>query len=151
MARAIILLGLLVQGIVLMSSPLSKAAVLTVALLVLSLASVGGCRRGQLTAAAEEPTAEEMVGYYSPRSIKLLPFTKPRSFDNDLIPAALQSQFSALRSVLESGVPTVRNKMAGHGQGSIPASVPDYMARFAMHLTASNIVLLVDAAGLSAP
>lgn len=69
-----------------MTSPLSKPAVLTVGFLLLSLASVGGCRRGQLTAAAEEPTAEEMVGYYSPRSIKLLPFTKPRSFDNDLIP-----------------------------------------------------------------
>lgn len=69
-----------------MSSPLSKAAVLTVAFLVFLIATIGGCGRGQLMGSAEEPTAEEMVGYYSPRSIKLLPFTKPRSFDNDLIP-----------------------------------------------------------------
>lgn len=58
----------------------------TGSVLALSLACVSGCRRGQLRATGEEPTAEEMVGYYSPRSIKLLPFTKPRSFDNDLIP-----------------------------------------------------------------
>ncbi len=86
MARIIVLLKFLVQGIVRMSSFFSRAAVVTVALVVLPFVSIGGCRRGQLTAAPDEPTAEEMVGYYSPRSIKLLPFTKPRSFDNDLIP-----------------------------------------------------------------
>lgn len=66
-------------------------------------------------------------------------------FDNGLVPPELQSQFSALRSVLESGLPTVRNKKSGHGQGSQPVSVPDYLAAFALHQAATNIVLLVEA------
>jgi hypothetical protein len=66
-------------------------------------------------------------------------------FNHGLIPPYLQQQFTALRSVLESGVPTVRNKTAGHGQGATPTTVPDYMAAYALHLAASNIVLLVEA------
>lgn len=69
-----------------MTSSFSKVAIVIWAVGALSFTSGGGCGRGQITATAEQPTAEEMVGYYSPRSIKLLPFTKPRSFDNDLIP-----------------------------------------------------------------
>ncbi|MEP0868885.1 hypothetical protein NDA01_03615 [Trichocoleus desertorum AS-A10] len=64
---------------------------------------------------------------------------------NGLVPNYLQTHLSGLRSVLESGVPTVRNKTSGHGQGSQPISVPEYLAAYALHLTASNIVLLVEA------
>jgi hypothetical protein len=32
-------------------------------------------------------------------------------FKNELIPSFLQSHYSALQSTLESGVPTVRNKL----------------------------------------
>ena len=64
---------------------------------------------------------------------------------NELIPKYLQSHLSGLKRVLESGVPTVRNKEAGHGQGSEPVNVPEYLAAYALHLTASNIVLLVEA------
>ena len=39
-------------------------------------------------------------------------------FKNNLIPSHWQSQFSALRSLLESGVPTGRNRISGHGQGT---------------------------------
>jgi hypothetical protein len=66
-------------------------------------------------------------------------------FDNNLVPAYVQSQMSALKSVLESGVPTLRNKAAGHGQGAIPTEVPDYVAAYALHATAANIVFLVEA------
>ena len=118
MARTIVLLGFLVQGILLMSSPFSKAAALTVAFLVLSLVSVGGCRRGQLTATVEEPTAEEMVGYYSPRSIKLLPFTKPRSFDNDLIPDGIGV---SLRTLDAAGDP-----VKAYGDNRQPTVVVQY-------------------------
>ena len=64
---------------------------------------------------------------------------------NELIPKYLQSHLSGLKRVLESGVPTVRNKEAGHGQGSEPVNVPEYLAAYVLHLTASNIVLLVEA------
>lgn len=46
----------------------------------------GACQRGQIGETGEGPTVEELVSYYSPRSIKVLPFTKPRSFDDDAIP-----------------------------------------------------------------
>ncbi|HLO51750.1 MAG TPA: hypothetical protein VK211_25280, partial [Kamptonema sp.] len=63
---------------------------------------------------------------------------------NELVPLYLQNHLSSLRSVLE-GVPTIRNQTSGHGQGSQPISVPEHLAAFALHLTASNIVLLVEA------
>lgn len=64
--------------------------------------------------------------------------------DNNLIPAYMQSHVGALRSVLESGVPTVRNRDAAHGQGPVPTDVPDHYAAFVLHLTASNIVFLIS-------
>lgn len=66
-------------------------------------------------------------------------------FDNNLIPSEMQSHFTGLRTTLESGVPTIRNRFAGHGQGSEPVEVPDYLASYALHLTASSIVFLVEA------
>lgn len=66
-------------------------------------------------------------------------------FSNGLIPSYLDSQFSSLRSLLESGVPTVRNKNGGHGQGADPIVVPEYMARYALNLTATSILFLVEA------
>jgi hypothetical protein len=65
-------------------------------------------------------------------------------FDNNLVPTYLQTQFTALRSCLESGVPTVRNKAAGHGRGERPPP-PAYLAGFVLQQTASNIVLLANA------
>lgn len=64
---------------------------------------------------------------------------------NGLIPSYMQTQFNSLRSLLESGVPTVRNKLGGHGQGSQTMMVEDYIARYALDLTASNIIFLVNA------
>jgi len=66
-------------------------------------------------------------------------------FENDLIPAFMQSHFSALRSTLESGVPTLRNRLAGHGQGPEPVEVPAYIANYALNLTATGILLLCEA------
>ena len=66
-------------------------------------------------------------------------------FDRGLIPSYLQSEFAGLRSSLESGVPTVRNRQAGHGQGTAPREVPSYLVAYLLHLTAANILLLVRA------
>jgi len=66
-------------------------------------------------------------------------------FDNELIPAALQSHFAALRTTLESGLPTVRNRYSGHGDGVRTIEVPDYFASYALNLAASNILLLINA------
>jgi hypothetical protein len=66
-------------------------------------------------------------------------------FNKDLIPSYLQSHFSALRSTLESGVPTIRNREGGHGSGEKPNDVPEYLAAYQLHLTASAIVFLIRA------
>lgn len=66
-------------------------------------------------------------------------------FSNSLVPAYLESQFSSLRSLLESGVPTVRNKNGGHGQGADPVAVPAYIARYALNLTATCVLFLAEA------
>jgi hypothetical protein len=63
-------------------------------------------------------------------------------FANKLVPAFMQAHFTALRSTLESEVPTVRNRLAGHGQGSQESTVPESIASYALHLTAANIMLL---------
>jgi len=63
---------------------------------------------------------------------------------NGLVPAYLQSQFSALRTVMESGVPTARNKTSGHGQGPTPVELPRHFASYVLNMAASNIVFLIE-------
>ena len=67
-------------------------------------------------------------------------------FDNDLVPTFWTQHFSSLRSMLESGVPTGRNRLSGHGQGAIPKSVPMYLVGYVLHMTAAAIVFLAEAA-----
>jgi AbiJ N-terminal domain 4 len=65
-------------------------------------------------------------------------------FEKKLVPDWMQSEFGGLRSVLEAGVPTVRNKTSGHGQGAVPVQIPRHLASFVLNLTASNIVFLIE-------
>ena len=64
---------------------------------------------------------------------------------NGLIPEPLQGHFGALRATLESGLPTTSNRLARHGQGKKRIIVPDHYATYSLHLTATNIVFLVEA------
>jgi len=63
---------------------------------------------------------------------------------NNLVPEYLQNQFSSVRILLESGIPTVRNKEGGHGQGSEISSVPEHLASYTLHLTATNLLFLAN-------
>lgn len=63
---------------------------------------------------------------------------------NGLVPEYLQNQFSSVRILLESGIPTVRNKEGGHGQGSEVTSVPEHLASYTLHLTATNLLFLAN-------
>ncbi len=65
-------------------------------------------------------------------------------FDKGLVPGYLQSHFSTLRQNLESGVPTLRNKLGGHGQGTQQVVIPQHLAAYELHMTASAIVFLVE-------
>jgi len=63
-------------------------------------------------------------------------------FDKGLVPSFWQQHFAALRSTLEAGVPTGRNKLGGHGQGVEVIQVPEHIVAYVLHLTASAIVFL---------
>lgn len=66
-------------------------------------------------------------------------------FSNGLVDPLLSSHIGALRTTLESGVPTIRNKTSGHGQGVTPVTVPDYYARYVLNQTAACILFLIEA------
>jgi hypothetical protein len=66
--------------------------------------------------------------------------------DHDLIPPYWQSHFGGLRSILESAIPTPRNKQAGHGAGVQPAhNPPAELVAYVLHLTAATILFLTEA------
>ncbi|RVI03195.1 hypothetical protein CN205_24135 [Sinorhizobium meliloti] len=64
---------------------------------------------------------------------------------NALIPAYWQNNVNSLRSLLESSVPTGRNKVAGHGQGTDPKQVEEPIVRYIMHMTGATILFLAEA------
>jgi AbiJ N-terminal domain 4 len=63
--------------------------------------------------------------------------------DHELIPPYLQTSLV--------GLATLRNKAAGHGEGSERRDVPYYLAGYALHLAASNIVMLVESFKATTP
>jgi hypothetical protein len=67
---------------------------------------------------------------------------------NGLWPDYLDASFDQLLATLQSGLPKIRDNDASHGQGAIPKDVPSYIAAYALHLAASKIVFVVDAAGV---
>lgn len=64
--------------------------------------------------------------------------------ENEFFPSYLESQMNGIRTTLESGLPTVRNKLAGHGQGDQIVQLSDAYVVYAMNLTATNIVFLCN-------
>jgi hypothetical protein len=66
-------------------------------------------------------------------------------FARGLVPPYLQSEFSALRATLESGVPTIRNKQGDHGAGLVPRRLDRHLVSYVLHLTASSILFLCEA------
>jgi hypothetical protein len=66
-------------------------------------------------------------------------------FKNNLLPQELMSHFTALRATLESGLPALTNSHGRHGVGEKPRVIPGYLASYALHICASNIILMVKA------
>ena len=62
---------------------------------------------------------------------------------NGLFPPLMQSSFAGLRAVLES-VPTARNRLSGHGQGTQQIQISEETAAFVLNSTASNILFLTE-------
>jgi hypothetical protein len=63
---------------------------------------------------------------------------------NNLIPEGMRNHLNGLEQTLSSGLPPLRNDVA-HGQGASPVPVEEYVASYALHLAATNIVFLVKA------
>lgn len=62
-----------------------------------------------------------------------------------LVPEYWLQYFKSLKNTLTAGVPTVRNKEAGHGQADELKNIPDYLVSYVLHMTASVILFLVKA------
>lgn len=50
-----------------------------------------------------------------------------------------------LQNVLSDGVLPLRNSKASHGQGARVVDTLGYLASYVLHMTASNIVFLIEA------
>lgn len=68
---------------------------------------------------------------------------------NGLWPDYLDASFDQLVATLQSGLPKIRDNDAAHGQGATPKNVPSYIVAYALHLAASKIVFIVEAAKVS--
>lgn len=64
-------------------------------------------------------------------------------YDNDLIFSHTESFTNNLNEILK-GLPTIRNRQGGHGQGLDPQEVDKSYAEFALHLCGSFIVFLIS-------
>lgn len=85
-----------------MARGLSTLTIGMIAACGVCLSGSAGCQRGSVGGTVDGPSVEELVQYYSPRKIKILPFTKPRSFDDDVIPDGVGV---SLRPLDEAGDP----------------------------------------------
>ncbi|SFP66334.1 STM4504/CBY_0614 family protein [Sphingomonas rubra] len=65
--------------------------------------------------------------------------------NNGLFATYLGQGFGSLRSMLESAIPTIRNKSAAHGAGTTPRVIPTHLATLQIHQTAVVIKFLVEA------
>jgi len=65
--------------------------------------------------------------------------------ENGLVPEYLSNFLVSVRTILETGIPTVRNKNSGHGQGIDRIIVPDFLASFLLYLTGTCIIFLIEA------
>lgn len=62
-----------------------------------------------------------------------------------MLPDYLDAGFDTYVAMIKTGLPGVRNNAGGHGESPTAPPVPNYVAAYAIHMAASNIVLCVEA------
>lgn len=63
--------------------------------------------------------------------------------NNGFFPAYMNNHLTNVKNTLETGLPVVRNKISGHGQGEQVISVPEEYVDYALHLAATNMLFLM--------
>ena len=63
-----------------------------------------------------------------------------------LFPEWLEQGLTAYVAMMKTGLPSVRNEAGSHGTAPDAERVHGYLARYALHMSASNILLVVEAA-----
>jgi hypothetical protein len=64
--------------------------------------------------------------------------------ENGLFTHDFDKSFTAYVAMMKSGLPVVRNQSGGHGEGIAAAAVTPEIARYALNLTATNILFLAE-------
>jgi hypothetical protein len=64
---------------------------------------------------------------------------------NDLFPAYLGAGFDSYVSMIKTGLPEIRNNAGGHGLSPKDQAVEDFIANYAIQMSAINIILFVEA------
>jgi hypothetical protein len=65
-------------------------------------------------------------------------------YQYDTLPCPLRIQiFHIWRDAI--GIPHVRNNAGGHGESPNTPSVPSYIASYALHITATNVLMVCEA------
>lgn len=103
-----------------------------------SIVAAQRCFESTLKAICEKKQWAYQPGDRSSELIKLV-----RS--KGLFPDYLGSGFDSYIAMMKTGLPNIRNNAGGHGDSPEAPAVPSYIAAYALHLTASNVVLLAAA------
>ena len=60
-----------------------------------------------------------------------------------------ESHLNALKNILISGIPTIRNKNSGHGQGEEKIVITDNLASYMLYLTGATINFLINESSIN--
>jgi hypothetical protein len=63
---------------------------------------------------------------------------------NEIIPKYLETHFKALSTLLKTGLPVLRNKTSGHGQGASIKNLDDHFVSYALYTALANIKLIIE-------
>lgn len=86
-------------------------------------------------------TAEDAPFGSGDRAAELIKSVRRAGF----LPAYLESGFDVYIAMLKTGLPQIRNNAGGHGKAPDTPPTPSFIASYAIHMTATNIIFLVNA------
>ncbi|SFF11624.1 hypothetical protein SAMN05216167_12934 [Spirosoma endophyticum] len=64
--------------------------------------------------------------------------------ENGLFQSFSETQLGSLKNLLEGGIPTIRNKFGGHGQGEVIQQVDSKLTRYCLNMTGTTIIFMIE-------